>query len=767
MSIQNHPDYKQEVQFLSFILEFLNKYHSSLLKTKDRLNKELSSGVGDPKDDSSDPYISMIINTQLSDTIEEKLKKIENAHKKPYFARVDFTEDGSKNREKLYIGKMSVLDDKNYKPIIIDWRAPIANLYYEGRLGRAHYDCPDGRIYGEIHLKRQYTIDDGKLLNMFDIDITTNDEFLQAFLGANADNRLKDIVSTIQVEQNRIIRADMWKPLIVQGVAGSGKTTIALHRIAYLIYNYDKDFVPENYMIIAPNKLFLNYISDVLPELGVNRVKQTTFEEFAFEVLEKKVKIKDVNSKLSKLVDIEDEREKEIIIEATKFKTSKEFMDILSLYLKQVEQTIIPQNSFNVGKIELYSYEDIQKLFLINYSDLPFQKRLNEIKKHLQNRAKLKKDELIEKLHRICDLEVNKIKLSIEDTEERRIKLTETYNKRDELIGKVNDFVKNGAQNFIRAIEIKSPFEYYDEFIFSNLFKEQALKYIDKYAYEYLIDSYKKNIESNLYEYEDLAPLLFIKYTTLGLNEKIKVKHIVIDEAQDFSVLQLYVLKNIIKDSSFTILGDLNQGIHYYRGVRDWNEIRSIVFNNSANYLTLEQTYRTSIEIMEVANKVISHIKDTQVQIGKPVIRHGERVKVKKLNSLKEVVENIFIKIQELEQSNINTIAIIGKTLSECKEIHKLLKKKGLDFKLITGNEKEYSAKRVIVPSYLSKGLEFDAVFIPNASRDLYKQNELDIKLLYVALTRPLHRLYIYSIGEVCDMLKDIECNEGEGICSL
>ncbi|CDF57542.1 RNA polymerase recycling motor HelD [Thermobrachium celere] len=759
MPIEKHPDFQEELKYLDFILSFLKIHHKRLLATKAILTKELSKGIGDPKDDSSDPYISMLINTQLSDTLEEKLEKIEHAHKKPYFARVDFTEDGSKNREKLYIGKMCVLDDKNFKPYIIDWRAPIANLYYEGRLGKAHYVCPDGKIYGEIHLKRQYTIEEGKLRNILDIDITTNDEFLQAFLSANADNRLKDIVSTIQVEQNRIIRADMWKPLIVQGVAGSGKTTIALHRIAYLIYNYDKDFVPENYMIIAPNKLFLNYISEVLPELGVNRVKQTTFEEFAFEVLERKIKLKDVNNTLSLLVNLKDEKQKNIIVEALKFKTSKEFWDILDKYLKQVEYNLIPDESFKIGKIELFSHNEINELFLKNYSDLPFAKRLNEIKKHLQNRAKLKKDELIEKLNKICDVEISKIKNSILDLKERQAKITETYNKRDELIGKVNDFVKSGASNYIKHIKIKTAFEYYDEFLLSDMFKENALNYISNDAYEYLISTYIENKKSDLFEYEDLAPLLYIKYKTLGLSEKIKVKHIVIDEAQDFSVLQLHVLKNIIKDSSFTILGDLNQGIHYYRGVRNWNDIKELVFNNTANYLTLEQTYRTSIEIMDVANKVISYLKESEIQLAKPVIRHGDKVQIKKVNSYKDVVENIASDLEALKNSNIKSIAIIGKTLEECKEIHKMLKIKGYKFSLITGNEKDYSSKLVVVPSYLSKGLEFDAVYIPNASSSLYQNNELDIKLLYVALTRPLHKLCIYSIGEVCDMLKFVSCN--------
>ena len=204
---------------------------------------------------------------------------------KPYFARVDFVENGETARDAFYLGKVMVTDHNTLEQIVIDWRAPIADLYYEGRLGEASYNCPAGNIKGEIKLKRQYFFNENGLENVMDIDITTNDEMLQPFLSANSDTRLKNIIATIQAEQNKIIRADMWQPLIVQGVAGSGKTTIALHRIAYLIYNYDKKFFPEEFLIIAPNKFFLNYISNVLPDLGVDRVGQSTYEEIAFEVI--------------------------------------------------------------------------------------------------------------------------------------------------------------------------------------------------------------------------------------------------------------------------------------------------------------------------------------------------------------------------------------------------------------------------------------------------------------------------------------------------
>lgn len=234
----------------------------------------------------------------------KKLEDIKKIKDKPYFARMDFKED-SKQLEKFYIGKISLLDNKTAYPIIVDWRAPISNLYYEGKIGPAEYECLGEKIKGEIFLKRQYVIENQELKKYVNINVTGNDELLQNALEEKADDRLKNIVATIQDEQNKIIRADINSPLIVQGVAGSGKTTIALHRIAYLIYNYEKEFKPNEFMIIAPTKFFLNYISGILPDLGVDDVRQCTFEDFAYDVIGKKLKISDNNEKLVIIVNKE------------------------------------------------------------------------------------------------------------------------------------------------------------------------------------------------------------------------------------------------------------------------------------------------------------------------------------------------------------------------------------------------------------------------------------------------------------------------------
>jgi DNA helicase-2/ATP-dependent DNA helicase PcrA len=264
-------------------------------------------------------------------------------------------------------------------------------------------------------------------------------------------------------------------------------------------------------------------------------------------------------------------------------------------------------------------------------------------------------------------------------------------------------------------------------------------------------------LKSGYIEIEDLAPVIYIKLSIYGMDEKIPVKHIVVDEAQDFSVFQFYVVKSIIKDSSFTMLGDLCQGIHSYRGIKDWKDVMRYVFDEGqSNLLTLEQSYRTTVEIMDAANKVLINSGITGLPLGKPVIRHGEGVKIVKRETIKDIASDIESQIEELKDNNFKSIAVICKTMDECSIIHSYLKKGKDTPYIITGSEKEYKGGTVIVPSYLSKGLEFDAVIISNAAGDVYKNDELDAKLLYVAMTRPLHKLNIYYCGEISPLLKNV-----------
>lgn len=722
MPINMHPAFNEEQERCQYTLGYVEKTLNATIEKKEKLDGDLERISKHFNSDNSQDYIDMIVKSALKGSTDLKLRNLSTARNKPYFARIDFKEKGKSTPEKLYIGKMCLMREEDQEIIIIDWRAPASNLYYEGRIGEAEYTCPEGNITGELLLKRQISINKGVLENIFDIDITANDELLQACLGANAENRLKDIVSTIQAEQNMIIRSDMWKPLIVQGAAGSGKTTIALHRIAYLIYNLEKAFVPENFMIVAPNKLFLNYISEVLPELGVEKVRQTTFEEFAIELIGKKVKIRDTYEKLILFVDhnvsAEQKTRNELLRRCARLKSSMYFKKMLDRYVSYIEKKYIPKRDFKVGSTVIVKYEEINSLFLNDYKYLPAALRINEIKKRLASRLRIKSGSIYIDVYSEKELD-KRIKKSINDY--------------------VVGFPKISAN------------DYYETFVTEEGLLEGAAKEkVESALLEFTREYSTEVINSGYIELEDMAPIIYLKYKLFGIDEKVQVKHIVIDEAQDFSAFQIYVLRKIIKDSSFTILGDLCQGIHSYRGIRDWEDIVENVFDDTkCRFLTLEQSYRTTVEIMEAANCVIGRLANEKLPLAKPVIRHGEKVTVLGKSSVKEIAEDISRNILEYKNKNYKSIAVICKTLEECKLMLGQLKNSVDGIYMITGKENEYKSGIVIMPSYLAKGLEFDGVFIANAGSEVYQDNELDTKLLYVAMTRPLHSLVVYYIGKL------------------
>ncbi|HEX3045977.1 MAG TPA: UvrD-helicase domain-containing protein, partial [Bacillota bacterium] len=572
---EHHPAFPEELARLDYTLKYVHKSLETTdgdLKQADqlvtRLNRQVTS-------DNSQGYIDLMVNTVIRDGLFLKLRNLHTASQKPYFARIDFAEEGKSGAEKLYIGKMCLIREEDQQLVIIDWRAPVANLYYEGRLGETSYVCPEGEIRGELSLKRQFSIEGGALQQLFDIDITTNDEFLQSYLGANADNRLKDIVSTIQAEQNRIIRANLNTPLIVQGVAGSGKTTIALHRIAYLIYNYNQAFQPENFMIIAPNRLFLNYISEVLPELGVERVKQTTFEDFAAEVIGEKYKLRDANEKLVEFVNHNTNQElrqkNEMVKQAAAFKSSLDFKAILDQYIAIIEKNLLPEQDLKLEQWNFFTQREIDELYFRDYRDWPAYRRLDQLKKHFTKRVKERKDAYCAKLQEECNLKVDQIKLAMPDSEIRQRFIVQTIDRKNEKVQKLDEFARTCVKSYFSALSPKSVLQYYKSFISDPIYFETlAENRVPEELRAFIREQTMANLRAGFLETEDLAPVLYLKGRLYGLAEKIKVKHIVIDEAQDFSIFQFYTMKQVIKDSTFTIFGDLAQGIHSYRAITDW-----------------------------------------------------------------------------------------------------------------------------------------------------------------------------------------------------
>lgn len=674
---------------------------------------------------------------------EKKLKELQKMKQKPYFARLDFKEK-NEQEEKLYIGKLSLIDNDTHKPIIIDWRAPIANLYYDGRIGKAEYKCLNEVIEGDILLKRQFIIENGKLEKYSDIDLTTNDELLQEALGQNADSRLKNIVSTIQGEQNKIIRANMFKPLIVQGVAGSGKTTIALHRIAYLIYNYEKEFNPDEFMIIAPNRFFLNYISEILPDLGVENVKQYTFEDFAYEVIGEKLKITDENEKLVQIVNDKNCKNKEILINESKFKSSINFKKIIDTFLMELEESFLPVEDFCIENHTIMKYDIIQNLFKNKYSKNNFVERILKIKTDLIFSIKKESQMIIEKIKNERTKKIENLYNRNLDEDEIRTERIKIFEEKEKILKILETKPEKLVDKYIKSIKRKKGIDYYYDFIKNYIPKIE----IDEELKEYIVNNTLSNLKKKNITYEDLAPIIYLEYKINGSKISGKLSHIVIDEAQDYGEFQFDVLKTVLNSTSMTILGDLSQGIHYYRGIENWNRFMEVEFKDeNVEFRVLSKTYRTTKEIMNLANSVISKLPEYEkesIVLGEPVIDVKNCINICKCENKIEIINNIKQRINEYKNAKYKSIAIIGKSKEECEYIYKELNKTSKDVNLIKDKDAEYNAGISIVPSYLAKGLEFDCVIIFNANEDNYRMNSLDIKILYVVITRAMSKIDIF-----------------------
>lgn len=591
------------------------------------------------------------------------LKSVERAKSNPYFARIDFE---SNNKDICYIGKLGVSDYDN-NIITVDWRAPISSLYYDSNIGDTSYISPEGEIKGKLSLKRQYTIEDSKLIDFNDVDTVSNDELLKPYLNASADNRLKNIVSTIQSEQNKIIREKLGKNLVIQGVAGSGKTTVALHRIAYLVYNNRNLFKPSDYMVIGPNKFFVNYISSILPDLDVNGVSEYTLDELIIKYVDEKFVI---NNSLDKIKDSDD---------VSQFKTSMDMKKEIDKYFRNLE--ILPSCDFTIEGVKILSNSFIKNIY-------------DEINKTTFKSVKSKVDRLILLLNKYIKDNETKIVLKL---------INDKVNK------KVIDELKNNLNAHLKKYFV----------ILNKKVKEIYIEILENNNIE------TKLIKQNNIEIEDIPSLIYIKYKLSSSDIFHNYKHIVIDEAQDYGEFNFYVLKKIFKNATFSIYGDLAQSLYSYRSINNWECLNNI-FDN-LEILKLNKSYRTTIEIMEEANK-INELLNLDKAI--PVIRHGDEVEY----TNKDIIELI-----NILKEKYKTIAVITKNQEQANSLYEDLKNK-IDINLINSNNLNYNSNINILPSYLSKGLEFDSVIVVDSFN---KESILDKKLLYVSMTRALHKLYI------------------------
>lgn len=637
----------------------------------------------------------------LSKMYKDKLRIVKSAMDRPYFARIDFTDKDGKE-EVCYLSKVGISDFDN-NLITVDWRVPIASLYYDSNIGDTSYFVGSEEFTGKLTKKRQYEIENKKLISFNDVDTVSNDEILKPYLGVNADNRLKNIVSSIQSEQNQVIRRDLSDNLIVQGVAGSGKTTVALHRIAYLAYN-NRDIINSNqYMVIGPNKFFIKYISKVLPDLDVNDVYQLTFHELVEFYLNEKIKVKNIG-KIKYPINI------------NKYKGSIEYKKLIDNFVNNID--VIGNEDLILNDYLILRNSEIRDIYNSIDKDIyiSIESRIDKCIILLSKLIKDNKENILKKIFNKYTSNINNNK--------------KLY---DEVYKEIND--RDGINIIRKSFKFKNKkvITLYNEFL-NEFCDYMSLKH-GTYNINYLIE-------------EDLPGILYLGYLVKDRKEFNKYRHVVVDEAQDYSILHFYTINKIFNKSSFSIFGDLAQSIYDYKSISNWESIKDCFEYVDINYL--KKSYRTTIEIMNSANKILKYIG---LGLADAVIRHGEDVNIIKSN---DKYYDIYKLLTSLVDKKYSSIAVITSNDDESKRICVYLSKKDVNYSLITKDNLDYESGICVVDRELSKGLEFDSVIISDCSEEYYdSNNSTDMKRLYVSMTRALHELIILYSDDLCKALKE------------
>lgn len=623
--------------------------------------------------------------------IDRKFKELSILQTSPYFGKVNFKDKEFHDEDQIYIGRFGLTPSDSYEPVVVDWRAPVSALFYAGKLGESHYEAPMGKVYVDITGKKQFIIKKENLVGMFDSELEIKDEILQMVLSKHAGENLKDIIMTIQAEQDNIIRQPREKSVIVNGTAGSGKTTIALHRVAYLLYNYRK-ILQDKVLILGPNKIFMEYISTVLPSLGEIGVRQQTFSEFALDILE-----------LNNIMNIRDYMEKVInkdegFIKDMLFKTSEGFIEELDKFINVLEEKYFILEDLYFNKEVIVSKDAIKELFEY-YKSMPLFRRSAKIKRILYLKIKNGRDEKIREIETWYRESLSKLSI-----EERNLEESNLAFKRKIMIREV---IKN-------VMEAK-----------------RSLSWLDNESCTELYNGLNRNKALTV---DDLAPILYLKIKLEGLKLDEEIKHVVIDEAQDYSLLQFIVIHELTRCKGYTIVGDKNQRLIPVQGEAPMLKLQNILHN--VEYFELNKSYRSTKEIMEYAN---DYLKEDKIV---PIVREGKPVIEKDFKNLEELGLELENTIINLREEGYESIAVICRNLEETRKIYSLIKER-IKIKIIDREDIIYNKGEAIIPIYFAKGLEFDAVISVNQREEEDKKED---KAMYVMATRALHELYVYNI---------------------
>lgn len=682
---------QMEEQHLAECISIIKKNVENYEKEVAIMSADIQDMYERYRDDDPEIFTELSNTITMNENMKTSLSKNLRALKKPYFGRIDIQDHG-REKEIFYIGKGGVMKDAT-TIMVVDWRAPIANVYYENGLGECSYVAPGKQeITIDLQKKRTYEIDGEKMIDFYDSEVVANDELLTKYLAKNKEAVLGEIIATIQKEQNDIIRKSPYRNMIVQGVAGSGKTTVAMHRISYILYNFAKDFKPEDFYIIGSNRILLNYITGVLPDLDVHGVKQMTMEQLFIRLL-----YEDWNEKKYTVIPCDTNNVG---------KGTKEWFHALESYCMRYENSVIPQEDIYLENMILFSAEQIKR-YLKENSTLSIQTKIDGLNTRVMNKLK-------------NEITGRDIKYEPE---------------------KKKQLVKEYKNRFGRNKWKRSIYEIYDEFV-----TEQKELQHDNEMIQAI------TVQNKAYDVYDLAALAYLYKRVKETDPIREARHIVIDEAQDFGMMAYSVLHYCIPGTSWTIMGDVSQNIRFGFGLNDWEDLKQLILTDRFdNFGVLSKSYRNTVEISDFAQKILKHGSFSSYPI-EPIIRHGNPVQVVECKKDEELIEQSVKILTQWKKDGYDTIAVVCRNAKEAEEAAKSLSQK-ITIEESDLEKAEFKQGIMVLPVDYTKGLEFDAVLIFNPTESDYPEDDGHAKLLYVAATRALHELCIVHTGDVTKLI--------------
>lgn len=672
-----------------------------------------------------------------------QLRKLKQLKDSPYFGRIDFKEEGEEE-DQIYIGRSSLMDEHEEEFLVYDWRAPISSMYYDFSPGPAEYETMEGTISGDMSLKRQYIIQQGKLKGMFDTGITIGDHLLQQALGNQASTQMKSIVATIQREQNKIIRNERSKYLVVQGVAGSGKTSAALQRVAYLLYRYRGLLNENNMVLFSPNSLFNSYVANVLPELGEENIQQTTYLDHVHNNVDD-LTVESPFEQMEYTLTKEDDEQYALRMENIQFKSSvaykrmiDEFIDDLNNEGLLFRDLVFRDELFIASEeIETYFYSLDPVITIANKIELVSTWLLHQLKDFKEQ--EVDKDWVMEEVELLDDGQLTAVYHELqqrEDMEEFYDSGKEEQHLREEVVDEaIQPLVEMVEQlRFVKLIET-----------YEQLFSEWE-PYNERHErWEQLCTLTRDQFAQSVLTWEEATPFIYFKGKVLGERANRSIRHLIIDEAQDYTPFQMAYLKHIFPHTNMTMLGDINQAI--YAQTRKGNPLLDTE-GKQVERIELTKSYRSTKQIVEFTSGFAP-----SSEVIQSFERNGKKPKLIKVDE-RDQFEQIKQSIEKLLNQGHETIGIVCKTIEESKFVEKQLTDK-IAVKRIDESTQTFEKGVLILPIYLAKGIEFDAVVIPDGSSEHYV--EKDQTLFYTACTRAMHELVIFSTSDWCIFIDQVD----------